>query len=362
MQPTIRLDNNATATLVATDAEREAVKRYLTFRAEGYQFTAAYKKGRWDGRKTLYVSTNDTFPAGLAWGVADLLAKFSGGARIEDTRVAPEPTSPDWTLRAELMPHQEAAVTRIQQRGRGVVHHPVGAGKSVVIVEAARRLRVPALVLVQRKELLHQQAEKFVELIPEMKGRLGVCGDGVFKNGPITVATIQTISARLRRIETLEETLVWLRQWRAVFIDECHHLPAASYEMLLRSLPNAYYRIGLSATPHRGGAKEQELYVTGLTGPIISSYDQTDGIEQGRLVPADVFMVDVGTFPHPVKDYMYPDEVAYGIVNNEKRNEVVARLAETFGELGPTMVLTERLEHGANLRRALLARGHEEVK
>jgi superfamily II DNA or RNA helicase len=356
---------NTRARLDADIGLRETVRHYLTYRAEGFQYTRAYKMGRWDGFRTVYRETDSSFPAGLAWDVAGLLRRSGEAVDVVDERGAPPSPHPrlaELRLGTELMPHQEEAVLRVQQRTRGVVHHPVGAGKSVVIVEIARRLAVPTLVLVQRKELLRQQYDQFVKLLGD-KRVVGVVGDGIWRPGLITVATIQTLARRQKDLTALEEVVEFLAQWQCVLVDECHHLPAASYSMLLNSLPNAYWRVGLSATPHRSGNREQELYVTGLTGPVISEYDASEGIDMGRLVPADIFLVDPGGYPTP-RGWRgtYAEEVEAGIVNNTQRNELVVKAAESFGQEGPTLVLTERLAHGRNLRALLLADGWEEYR
>ena len=356
------LFGNTTAYLHGDERVKALVKDYLTFRPEGFQFTAAYKRKRWDGFKTLYQPTRGAFPAGLTWDIAELLRGAGEEVFLVDERIRPKPhpALEGLELQGKLMPHQTEAVLRVEARSRGVVHHPVGAGKSVVIVEAARRLAVPTLVLVQRKELLTQQYRQFVELLgsPRFVGRIG---DGLWEPRLFTVATIQTLSKRFKDLTHLQEVKEFLEQWECVMIDECHHLPAASYSMLLHNLPNAYYRIGLSATPHRSGKKEQELYVTGLTGPIISAYDSTEGIDMGRLVPADVFLTDPGPYVLPKGAGSYADEVAYGIVENERRNELIVKAAMAFGQQGSTLILTERIEHGKNLRRMFLGLDNREV-
>lgn len=360
---TIRFDNTW-AYIEGDPAARMVVQDYLTYRPEGFQYMKAYKNKRWDGWKSLYHVGQNRFPAGLTQDVATLLRSERFEVEILDTRQIPlaDPLLANLNGPAvKMMDHQLEAILRIQQATRGVVHHPVGAGKSVVIVGATVALAVPTLVLVQRKELLRQQYDQFVALLPDDKDVVGMVGDGVWNPRPITVATIQTLAGRLRKLETMADMQKWLKQWNAVLIDECHHLPADTYAMLLRNLDNAYWRIGLSATPHRSGKKEQELSVTGLTGPIISAYEQTEGIEMGRLVPADVFLIDPGDYPKARGKYTYADELRDGVVENDSRNELIVKLAEAFGEQGPTMVLTERIAHGKALRQLLLEAGHEEV-
>lgn len=368
----------------ASAQDKQRVKAHLTYRVEGAQFTRAYKLGQWNGQKSVFNWSSQTFPAGLAGEVGRLL----GSTLVDGRGIAPaaDPYLTERTLEGvSLMQHQDEAVIRIQQATRGVVHHPVGAGKSIVIVEAVRRLGVPALVLVTKKELLHQLFDQFTRLI----GRegIGMIGDGTFHPDFVTIATVQTLMRylnapktkhggidpqQLAKRATMTELLA---QFRGVHIDECHHLPSTSFQTLLGNLPHAYYRVGYSATPMRSGADEQRLLVTGLTGPVISQMTMSDNHEVGRGVEADVFMVGPGGMPpddydgtyfnragREVPRHSYPKAVETGIIRHEERNAKIVRLAELFGEAGPTLVLTERIEHGMLIRDILSAAGHKEVR
>jgi superfamily II DNA or RNA helicase len=376
---------NTWAKIEGTPNELADARILLTYRVEGYQFMQAYKMKRWDGRKTLMTSDN-RFPAGLAGMVAGQMSS----AQIIDQREKPVASITWGDLRLpkgkKLQEHQERAITRILQMTRGVVHHSVGAGKSVVIIEAVRRLGVPTLIIVPTKDLLYQLHADFTEFIGSRNRHIGLLGDGVWQPQDVTIATVQTITrsitaARgkhggidLEGLEKRRRMLDTLSRFQAIFIDECHHLPSESYSTLMTNLPGAYYRIGCSATPMRSGAKEQELLVTGLTGPVIHSFLPGDAIEAGRSVPTDVYMVEAGGAPpddgevsytdragrkHIKRDYM--TSVESGIVTHEERNRKIVKLADAFGKRGPTVVLTERLEHGRILAAGLAERGHEEV-
>ena len=276
-------------------------------------------------------------------------------------------------------------MARILQETRGIVHHSVGAGKSVVIIEAVRRTGLPSLIIVPTKDLLYQMHESFTSFIGARDKRIGMVGDGVWQPQDITIATVQTITRSLsaakgRRggidlegLEKRQRMVEFLKRFQAIHIDECHHLPSESYSTLMANLPFAYFRIGYSATPMRSGAREQELLVTGLTGPVIHQFMPSDGVKAGRSVPTDVYMVETGGAPPDdgVVEYNsggrrkvrrdYATSVKTGIVGHEERNRKIVKLAEAFGERGPTIVLTERLEHGRILAAALAEHGHKEV-
>jgi hypothetical protein len=349
--------DNTNATLLDKDGYM-LVYDFLSFRPEGFQFVTAYKRKHWDGWKHILSPGSGKFPAGLAPAVSRLLRDNGFEVEVIDNRVRPEMHQllSSLKLTHELEPHQYHASMAVADRGRGVVHHPVGSGKSVVIVDAARRIAVPTLVVVQSQELLYQQAEQFTEFLGR-RDIVGIVGDGVWEPSLYTVATIQTLNAKMRDLMGTKWMLEWLKQWQAVFVDECHHLPAASYEKLMQRVPNAYFRVGFSATPHRSGKKEQELMVTGMTGDIISQ----QGFIESRQVPADVFVVPPGGYL-PDKNATYPDEVEAGIIRNEVRNELIGKAGEAFGKMGPTLILTERIEHGQRLHDWFAEQGWEELR
>ncbi|NJL24808.1 MAG: DEAD/DEAH box helicase family protein [Calothrix sp. SM1_5_4] len=75
--------------------------------------------------------------------------------------------------------------------------------------------------------------------------------------GKIDVGMLQSIS----RMEDLSEIA---EKYSQIIIDECHHIPATSFEAILKQLP-ARYVLGLSATPYRKDGLEKSCsYSVGL--------------------------------------------------------------------------------------------------
>ncbi len=362
----------------ASDVEARVAKE-LTYYPEGYRFTTAYKLRQWDGRKTLWRARDRTFPAGLAQHIEHVLSKAGYRVRLISQRSVPMKEFPCHPVPAyTLQPHQQRAVAAIMHSGRGIIEHAVGAGKSIIMTEAIRRLGVRSLVIVQRKENLTQLLDTLrTNLKPLPHGTdpaatVGVLGDGVWEPGTVTVATIQTITRHLSatgrhggiELEALakrKRMLELLASFAAIHVDEAHHLPANSYAVLMANTPNAFYRIGYSATPMRSGSKEQRLLVEGLCGPVIHSHSPADNVEAGRAVPVDVYILE-GCDPPPLeKGERYPIELVRGIVQNDERNEKVTRLGLAMGKRGPTLILTERLEHGKILAAMLEEAGCQEI-
>jgi len=103
------------------------------------------------------------------------------------------------------------------------------------------------LVLVHRTQLLEQwiaQLALFLELKPKAIGQIG--GGKRNPNGELDVAMIQSL-ARKDAVDDIVAT------YGHVIVDECHHVPAVSFEQVMREV-KARYIVGLTATPRRRDA------------------------------------------------------------------------------------------------------------
>lgn len=99
-------------------------------------------------------------------------------------------------------------------------------------------------MLVHRQPLLDQWVAQLSMFLGLDAKEIGQIGGGKRKpNGRLDVATIQSLVGR-GHVEDLVET------YGHVVVDECHHVPAVSFERVLSEV-KARYVVGLTATPHR---------------------------------------------------------------------------------------------------------------
>jgi superfamily II DNA or RNA helicase len=124
----------------------------------------------------------------------------------------------------------------------GVLVALPGFGKTVIGAYLVAARACSTLVLVHGKPLLDQwRAQLAVFLGVDAKG-IGQIGAGKGNpTGRIDVAMIQS----LVRKESVTDLAAGYGQ---VIVDECHHLPAVSFERVLASA-KARYVVGLTATP-----------------------------------------------------------------------------------------------------------------
>jgi superfamily II DNA or RNA helicase len=145
---------------------------------------------------------------------------------------------------------------------------PTGTGKTTVFSEIVRKARLKekkVLIVVHRKELVEQIAERLSHFQVAVGIISGTIQPDVEKE--VQVATIQTLSKRD------------YPQADIVIIDECHHAKAATYKKLWDIYPEARF-LGVTATPIRmNGEGFSDLFDT-----LISSGQLSEFVKAGYLV------------------------------------------------------------------------------
>ena len=181
-------------------------------------------------------------PRGCVDDAATLLRSLGSTLEIDDRRETGEAIG--HRFQGTSTPLQEDAVRALLAHDIGVLVAPPGLGKTVagirLIVERGRN----ALVLVHRQLLVEQwvaQLARFLGTDPEAIGRIG--GGRRHVTGQIDVAMLQSLA----RGSGIADSVAG---YGHVVVDECHHVPAVSFERVLSEV-RARYVTGLTATPRR---------------------------------------------------------------------------------------------------------------
>ncbi len=181
-------------------------------------------------------------PRGCRFELDHILREHGSALLIEDQCCEGQPL--DVTFQGRLTAVQRKAARSLRREDIGVLVAPPGVGKTVIgtFLIAARARNT--LVLVHRQPLLDQwiaQLSMFLGIAPKTIGQVGA-GKHT-PTGRIDVAMIQSL-VRSGRVDDLVAT------YGHVIVDECHHIPAASFERVLGEV-KARYITGLTATPRR---------------------------------------------------------------------------------------------------------------
>src|SRR5207302_2220882 len=143
-----------------------------------------------------------------------------------------------------LTPKQVRAVQAVLSDDMGVLVAPPGAAKTVMGCYAVAERNVPTLILAHRKPILDQWRTQLGDLLglsPRLIGQVG--GGRNRQTGVIDLGMMQS----LKRVDDLK---VFFSKYGFIIVDECHHLPALTFEASVKRAPVRYI-LGLTATPYR---------------------------------------------------------------------------------------------------------------
>ncbi len=246
----------------------------------------------------------------------------------------------------DLTPLQETAAAAMLVHDEGVLVAPPGTGKTVIgcAVIAARRL--PTLVLAHSKPLLEQWRAQLQALLGLSSKQIGQLGGGRRKRtGIVDLAMIQSLKA----VDDLEGLYA---DYGLVVIDECHHLPAFSFEACVRRAPVRHF-LGLTATPYRRDGLQE--IVTMQCGPIRHRIASGEGPAAGltlELVVCETELAIVGAAETPIQ------EVFRLLVEDETRTALVCDdVVEALSEGRRCLVLSQWKDHCRLLAEGLHGRG-----
>jgi superfamily II DNA or RNA helicase len=319
----------------------------LKVRPKGYQYTNAYRVGKWDGWVRFarpYRGDSVIFPTGFAFST--ILA----GIDIVDRRESRSfPEVDTGVLMFELRDYQKEALAATLENPRGIIKAPTGSGKTEMMIALIAKRRIPTLVVVHKRQLLTQTHDRIAErldLDPDLD--VGMVGEGKRNWAPITVGTVQTLVNRVKELKK--------QGFGMVIFDEVHHLSSNTWRKISHALPFTPYRYGFSATP--GADKAQLWMLIGETADVIfeKTYEEISGI--GYVAEPRVFLVDYsGMYRASGREW---HKLRKAVENDIGRNTLIAELVSSaVKRRHKTLVLVNTINHGKNIIAMLQAMGIE---
>ena len=236
----------------------------------------------------------------------------------------------------QLSPTQEQAASALLADDMGIFVAPPGTGKTVVGAFVIAKRGRSTLILVHRKPLLEQWVAKlslFLGIAPKEIGQLG--GGKRKPTGRVDVAMIQSL-VRQNSVSDI------VAHYGHVVIDECHHLPAVSFEKVLAE-STARYITALTATPYRRDGHQPIIHMQcGPTRFTVKSKNQAAQQPfRHRLICRDT------NFAAADLDRTASiSEVYAALVADEARNrQIVEDVTRSVRAGRSPIVLTERRDH-----------------
>ena len=326
--------------------------RYKTKEYNGFEFVEL--------EHNLFNKSRLTFPTGLYSKAATVLKKYDIDFDFIDDRKQFDSTNKPLKLH-EVTPYdyQEKIITDSINSQRFIIQVATGGGKTVIAAAILARLNVPSLFVVHTGDLFEQAHD---ELSRMLKIPIGKIGGGEFDIQQINVCMVQTIHSVLKskyipfdevEKEQMEKDEIVKKSYdvrneevkkaiqnaQCVLIDECHHLRSNSYVSTMKACKNAFYRGGMSATPHAGDSRD--IILQAYAGKIVGKITASFLIKNGYLVkPKIYYLLGSKSGAYKYSRQRYNSIYKKHIVENAFRNQLIVDCVERFKELEKSVLIT----------------------
>src|SRR3989338_585837 len=240
-------------------------------------------------------------------------------------------------LQSEQIPIVEKAIAS----ENGVIIAPSGSGKTIIGLEIIAQRKLPALILVNRKQLLEQWGERIQSFLEIPKKDIGQYHGVKKKEGKqITVAMMQTL-VRMPNFTELQS------RFGTIIVDECHHVPAKSYREVVSQF-NPQHLYGLTATPKRKHNDESLIYA--FIGEVIAEmqgqHEMTDSQVPAKFIKTEVIIRETDLnipFKFSTDNFQL---LAKLICFDTNRNQLIVKDILEQTSLGKkVLLLSERRDH-----------------
>ncbi|WP_093925499.1 TOTE conflict system archaeo-eukaryotic primase domain-containing protein [Sulfitobacter brevis] len=278
-------------------------------------------------------------PRGCFDEVVGLLSDQGASVDLDDLREDGTALLETVRFRGELRQQQSRAFNALIEHDNGVLAATTAFGKTVVASALIAHRARNALVLVHRRELLNQWVERLGSFLQIDPKQIGTIGAGKRKpTGVIDVALIQSL-VRKGEVDDI------VGDYGHLVVDECHHLSAASFELVARRT-KARYVAGLSATVARKDGHHPIIFMQ--CGPVrhrVSAKSQAaeSGIHHRARerhtrfrLPEDLAMAERPSMP----------AIYSALAEDRARNDLIFDdVLKSLEAKRSPIVLTERKDH-----------------
>ncbi|MDD5531624.1 MAG: DEAD/DEAH box helicase family protein [Syntrophales bacterium] len=252
-----------------------------------------------------------------------------------------------------LREDQQAAAEEMLKHDTGVLSATTAFGKTVIAAKLISDRKVNTLILVHRQQLLTQWTARLTEFLAiheelpvqeirrgrrRKKGLIGQIGAGkINPSGIIDIAVMQSLYSG-------GESKDGFDNYGMVIVDECHHVPAFSFEQILKRV-QAKYVYGLTATPTRQDGHHPIIFMH--CGPVRF---RVDSKKEAEKRPFEHFVIPRFTafrIPADQDQKEIAIQKLYSeIAGDELRNQLIAEdVIANFKKGRNSLVLTERTAH-----------------
>ncbi len=263
-------------------------------------------------------------PRGVMRGVIEILKRNNLNTKFQDERFEQKEEFPNVIFPPR--DEQQRVIDAVLKKDFGLCIAPPGFGKTFIGSKIIEQRGVNTLVIVNKNMLLDQWIDRFCEYFAYGKKEIGFLGKGKNNlNGKLDVATMQS----------LKNNLDIIKNYSFVIVDECHHIPALTFEKIIKQFCGKYI-LGLSATPNRKDGMDPLIYQQ--LGSIAYEVKSKKKITNRLKIVESDFLSEADNFSDLISE----------IINDDRRNRlIIEQIKEYQGR--KILLLTDRIEHIENL-------------
>jgi len=267
---------------------------------------------------------------------------LEAGSRLDICDAHPPTETVDLVLRAQLRQDQVDAVDALGVHELGVLVAPPGAGKTVMACAVMALHRVPTLVIVDRKPLVEQWRDRLMTHLEVGKKQIGQLGGTRKATGVVDLAMVQGLARQ-------EDLAALTAGYGLVIVDECHHVPAVTFERAVRQIPVRRW-LGLTATPYRRDGLQAMMAMH--CGPI---RHRMSGPSAAQLLHRELVVHETA---HGSVPGQHIQETFRGLVEDADRTRWICDdISAAVAEGRNSLVLTRWTEHLESITDDLCRRG-----
>lgn len=297
-------------------------------------------------------------PRGCKQEVENLLSEYAVDLDIEDKTNHGKKINIEFN--GLLRDEQFLAYNNLVKYNNGVLAAATAFGKTIVALKLIAERKTNTLIIVHRKQLLSQWIEKLSEFLiikeelPLQKKKSGRKKQqsliGQIGGGKENLTAIIDV-AIMQSLNRDNKILDCVKGYGLIIIDECHHIPAFSFEQVLKNA-EAKYIYGLTATPTRLDGHHPIINM--YCGHIRFKVDAKIQAEQRpfehfvipRFTSFKIFNENINAQSSPGGRYFSVQKLYSELVDNELRNQlIVDDIVKNYKRGRSSLVLTERTAH-----------------
>ncbi|GJQ60392.1 MAG: DEAD/DEAH box helicase [Candidatus Scalindua sp. AMX11] len=259
----------------------------------------------------------------------------------------------DVEFNGSLRKEQQEVLEELLPHDTGVLSATTAFGKTVVAANLIAARRRNTLILVHRQQLLLQWIARLSEFLrineklpvqEKRRGRRKVQGIiGQIGAGKDSLSSIIDV-AIMQSLINAGEVKECVKNYGMVIIDECHHVPAFSFEQILKKV-NAKFVYGLTATPTRKDGHHPIIFMHCGVERF-----RVDAKKQAEKRPFDHYIIPRFTsFRMPIDENskeLTIQELYAEITVDEIRNQlIVSDVLHSYENGRNSLVISERTAH-----------------